>query len=174
MTEMLEIYAARGVSSDDARAILTHMARYKDVFIDHMLVQELGILPPTPTTSPAKQGLVTFAAFLVFGFIPLLSYVALAPIHWPGAFDPLFLLACIFTAVALFTLGAVAARFTHAKWWHNGLQVLLTGAAAAGVAYLAGYLYAQHRLAFVAGADGHSRAEAGHRLALLVDTTPNS
>ncbi len=68
-----------------------------------------------------------FVAFLVLGFVPLLSYVAFDPIHWPGKFNPIFMIACILTGLSLFLLGAIASKFTHLAWWKGGLQVCFSG-----------------------------------------------
>ena len=84
--EMIEIYQDRGFSEDEARKIVDIMARHKDFFLDHMMVevwvavppcrvaqghQELGLLPIDEDESPLKQGIVMFFSFLGFGFVPL-------------------------------------------------------------------------------------------------------
>eukprot|EP00158_Paraphelidium_tribonemae_P001969 Partr_v1_DN25003_c0_g2_i1_m51136 putative vacuolar iron transporter len=71
--EMVEIYEGKGLSREDAVAIIDVMAKYKDVFIDAMLVDELGIQPPDLSTKPWKNGLVTFLSFVVFGMVPLIA-----------------------------------------------------------------------------------------------------
>jgi hypothetical protein len=43
--EMIEIYMGKGLSEEDATNIITTMAKYKDFFVDHMLVMELGLMP---------------------------------------------------------------------------------------------------------------------------------
>lgn len=43
-------------------------------FVDRM-VEELGLMPPDPSDSPAKQGVVTFLSFVAFGIVPLLAYI---------------------------------------------------------------------------------------------------
>lgn len=40
---MVELYEAKGVSSEDATLILNTMAKYHDVFLDHMMNVELGL-----------------------------------------------------------------------------------------------------------------------------------
>ena len=37
--EMVELYVQKGFTEDEARRILSIMAKYKEFFIDHMLVQ---------------------------------------------------------------------------------------------------------------------------------------
>jgi VIT1/CCC1 family predicted Fe2+/Mn2+ transporter len=73
--EMIELYMARGVSEEDATMVIERLAKYKNFFLDLMMVEELGLMPPDETDSPAKNGLVTFCAFALFGFVPLVPYV---------------------------------------------------------------------------------------------------
>lgn len=40
---MIEIYQAKGMSLKDATQIIDIMAQYRDVFVDAMMVDELGI-----------------------------------------------------------------------------------------------------------------------------------
>lgn len=67
--EMVEIYKDQhGFTEEDARTILTAMTRkpgYKEYFVRHMMVQELGQLPPDEDASPIKNGVITFVSFMV-------------------------------------------------------------------------------------------------------------
>ena len=51
------------------------MAKYKKLFIEVMVREELGLLIPDPKESPTMSGFITFISFFVFGSIPLLCYV---------------------------------------------------------------------------------------------------
>ena len=73
--EMVELYVKRGMTQADAESVIEVMSKYKNFFLDVMMVEELGLMPPDESDSPAKNGLVTFLAFVFFGFIPLTSYV---------------------------------------------------------------------------------------------------
>merc|ERR1719453_1461050 len=88
--------------------------------------------------SPLKQGSVMFTAFLAFGFIPLLAYVAFSTVVAPGDSNTLFGIACALTAVALFGLGAFSSRFNSSTWYSQGLWVLGNGTTAAALSYLVG------------------------------------
>ena len=70
--EMVELYELRGFSRRDAVHVVSTMARHREFFLDHMMVEELGIMPPDTSVSPARKGLVMFCSFVVFGIIPLL------------------------------------------------------------------------------------------------------
>lgn len=138
VNEMVDLYKSKGFSEEEARDILEIMAKHKNFFVDHMMIQELGLMSPDGEESPAKHGLVMFVAFVLFGLIPKLPYMFLFGIHFSG-FNPQFLLACIFTAAAMFTLGAVKAKYSLESWWKSGLTVLIIGAVAASVAYGIGH-----------------------------------
>eukprot|EP00051_Salpingoeca_urceolata_P016781 m.224981 g.224981 ORF g.224981 m.224981 type:complete len:283 (-) comp18780_c2_seq1:166-1014(-) len=113
--EMIELYQAKGFTREDAETVIGIISKQKDFFIDHMMVQELGLMPPDLEESPVKQGVVMFVAFLIFGLIPLLAYVVLATVDFDG-WDPRFFIACCLTAVALFVLGAVRIRTKRTGW----------------------------------------------------------
>lgn len=135
INEMVELYKAKGFSEEEAKKVLEIMARNKDFFVDHMLVQELGVMAPeTDGPSPLKQGAVMFGAFIGFGLVPLISYIILSTVKFSG-FNPLFLIACILTGCALFLLGVLKSKFSSQHWILSGFEVLMNGAVAAGVGF---------------------------------------
>ena len=132
--EMVELYMKRGMTEEDAVSVIDVMAKYKNFFLDVMMVEELGLMPPDEDDSPWKNGLVTFASFVFFGFIPLLSYVLSSA---TGASDTVnFVVACILTGVTMFLLGAAKAKFTNQSMLRSALLMLLNGGMAAVAAYL--------------------------------------
>eukprot|EP00043_Microstomoeca_roanoka_P009524 m.90867 g.90867 ORF g.90867 m.90867 type:complete len:376 (+) comp14607_c1_seq2:455-1582(+) len=138
--EMVDLYQEKGITEEDAESIIRLMAKYREFFIDHMLVEELSLMPPDASESPAKNGLVIFLSFMIFGLIPLLSYLVLGFIDFgSNKSQALFGIACALTAAALFTMGAIKSRFSTQSWYISGLSVLLNGGVAAGAAYLIGF-----------------------------------
>ncbi len=69
--EMVELYQEKGYSEEDAKAAMQLMIRNREFFINHMMVQELGLMPPDEDESPFKQGIVMFISFVIFGIVPL-------------------------------------------------------------------------------------------------------
>merc|ERR1711871_49103 len=142
--EMIEIYEAKGVSSADAKIILETMAKYKDFFVDHMVVQELELMPPDPEDSPAKKGAVTFFAFMLFGSVPVVVYAALRGVDWgKDATDWTFVIACIATEFFLFCLGFAKQSFMSKELSikvKSGAFMCLNGSLAAIASFLIGYL----------------------------------
>mmetsp|Transcript_11621 Transcript_11621/g.27624 ORF Transcript_11621/g.27624 Transcript_11621/m.27624 type:complete len:282 (-) Transcript_11621:94-939(-) len=136
--EMVDLYKQKGMEEEDARVVIERMAKYKDFFIDIMMVEELELQVPDPDDNPMWDGMVTFGSFVLFGTVPLLGYVALATLDL--SVDALFGVACGLTACTLFGLGMVKSRFTKMAWWRSGLEVFLLGSATAMVAYFIGML----------------------------------
>lgn len=83
---------------------------------------------------PLLHAASTFVAFLVAGTVPLVSYLV------PGAREHAFLASSAATGLALFGVGASRCLVTTRGWFRSGAEMLAVGAAAAGVAYLAGTL----------------------------------
>ena len=53
---MIEVYEKKGIPTEDAKQIVELLSKYTDTFVDVMMVEELGIMPPDPSESPAKDG----------------------------------------------------------------------------------------------------------------------
>jgi VIT1/CCC1 family predicted Fe2+/Mn2+ transporter len=85
----------------------------------------------------ARHGAVTFAAFVLAGAVALVAFIVPLP-------QPLRTpVAILLTLVALLGVGTVRGVLLGRAWWRSGLEMLLVGAMAAGVAYLAGTLVAR-------------------------------
>jgi VIT1/CCC1 family predicted Fe2+/Mn2+ transporter len=87
---------------------------------------------PTGDKSPARTALVTFLAFVVAGWAPLVPYVL--------GLDSGFVLSVGFTGAAFFTVGASRSLVTRRRWYVNGVEMFVIGMVAAGVAYTVGSL----------------------------------
>ena len=138
LNEMITIYKEKGVSEEDAKSILTPMMKYNDLFLDHMMLLELGLQTPDPDENPAKNGLVTFGSFVLFGSVPMWVYV----ITWGAKYEyqaGVFGIACAFTALTMFALGATQAKITKQNVLKTGLTTMANGSIAAAAAYLIGW-----------------------------------
>merc|ERR1712113_207078 len=138
--EMCEIYIQKGCLKEDALTLMTVMAKYKDLFVEHMMVMEHGILLPDDEDKwqPLKQGFVCFAAFAAFGLVPLVGFFCV----FVFGGDNIALCEAIaysLTVCTLFTMGVAKSKLTgqehHLK---SGLLMVVNGTVAGGVAYLIG------------------------------------
>ncbi len=89
---------------------------------------------------PINNAIVTFFAFILIGVIPLLSYI-FVPIIKNITLEQkgIFVLASIFTLVALFVVGIVKSRFAMKNWFISGIETAFIGGVAAFIAYFVGY-----------------------------------
>jgi VIT1/CCC1 family predicted Fe2+/Mn2+ transporter len=134
--ELLELYKEKGYSEKDAETLVRIQSQDEQLWVDEMMVQELGLLPDD--RKPIYSALATLGSFLVAGSVPLLVYVL-------GIFLPVdpavaFPVSLVLSGIALFALGAAKVFVTERNWFRSGLEMLLIGGLAAGVAYLVGYL----------------------------------
>merc|ERR1739841_210337 len=102
-----------------------------------MMVQELLLFPVSGEEQPMKSGLVTLISFLVFGSIPLLSFVFFASLELKPVLgmDAKMMVSTIMNVLALFSLGVVKARITQTHWFKSGCIIMFNGVLAAGSAY---------------------------------------
>ena len=81
---------------------------------------------------PLLHSGATFGAFVVVGFIPLVAHLL------PAWRDSAYALSCVLTGSAMFTVGALRSIVAPGSWLKSGLEMLLIGAIAAGVAFVVG------------------------------------
>ncbi|OEF99944.1 hypothetical protein BHF71_07035 [Vulcanibacillus modesticaldus] len=134
--EMIELYVSKGLSKEDATAITNIISKNKEAWVDIMMVEELGIIEDNE--SPVKNAIVTFLSFVIFGFIPLITYVIST--FLPGLKDSAFIIASVLTGITLFILGALKVKFTAKNWLSSGIEMLIIGGIAAFAAYGIGYV----------------------------------
>ena len=141
INEMIEIYQERGMGANDAKEYLGILARYPKIFLENMMVDELGLMPIKDDDDPyeaAKKGLVTFIAFIFFGSVPVLVYLiyyAMAGGSPDEEGSSVFGVAILATACTLFALGVVKAKLTKQPMLKSGVWMLVNGGLAAAAAF---------------------------------------
>ncbi|CAK0822258.1 unnamed protein product [Prorocentrum cordatum] len=155
IAEMVEIYVQKGMLEEHAKEYIRILALYPKVFVESMMVDELGLMPITDETDKFechKKGAVTFLSFLVFGLVPLGTYL----IAWElldddhvlgdehdkgdGGQTARFAIATMATLVTLFVLGLLRAKLVGGSGFQGGLSMMVTGSLAAGAAYSVGWI----------------------------------
>jgi VIT1/CCC1 family predicted Fe2+/Mn2+ transporter len=134
--EVKEIYKRKGLSGETLDNLVDAITSNKELWVDTMLHEELGLFEDE--SSPLKSALITFLAFAIAGFMPLIAYVFAA--RWEFLYNNQFLISCIITAVTLFVVGALRQIVTGVKWFIGGLEMLFIGGLSAAVAYLIGWI----------------------------------
>ena len=128
--EIRDIFHKKGFRGNQLEEAVKIIISNRKVWVDTMMKEELGILEDE-TDDPKKHGLVTFIAFVVAGFVPLLPYLI------PNIQNA-FILSTIAGAITLFIVGALRSVVTAVTWLRGGVEMLLIGSLTAGVAYIVG------------------------------------
>jgi VIT1/CCC1 family predicted Fe2+/Mn2+ transporter len=133
--EIRRHYRRKGFEGELLEHIVRTITSDKERWLDEMMREELGIREEK--TAPLTSGVVTFWAFVLAGFLPLLSYVAA---YFNAGFLPrAFPISIALTAVALFGVGAARSFITRRSWRQSGLEILGLGGVAAACAFAVGY-----------------------------------
>ncbi len=134
--ELLEMYRNQGHSEEDARVLVAIKTKDKEQWVNTMMLEELQMIPET--SKPLVSAAATLASFVIAGAVPLLVY--LLGLLFPIPANISFPVSLGLSALALFGLGAAKVLVTERNPWKSGLEMLLVGGLAAGVAYLVGAL----------------------------------
>lgn len=127
--EVRQIFRAKGFEGEALENAVDVITKHRESWVDTMMREEHGM--PAVARNPTTAAFYTFVAFVVCGSVPLLPYLAGLPSpEWPSA---------VMTGITFFAIGSVRSRWSPKLWWRAGLETLLIGMAAAGVAYVIGY-----------------------------------
>lgn len=134
--ELQEVYRQRGYAEDEARQLVDIQSREPKRWVKAMMLDELGMMEDE--SNPLINGLVTFGSFVAAGAVPLLIY--LLGLAFPIPSQVAFPVAIVLSGLALFGLGAAKVMVTKLNPIRSGLEMLIVGGLAAGVAYVVGAL----------------------------------
>jgi len=127
LSQILEGYGYRGAELDSATKTIKHSP---GLWTDLMLLGEYGISSVRP--NPFGSAVATFFSFVLCGSVPLIPFLL--------RIENALTVSAIATLVVFFLVGAGKTLWTRRRWWYSGLETLVTGASAALIAYLCGYL----------------------------------
>ncbi|MBM3231661.1 VIT1/CCC1 transporter family protein [Candidatus Peregrinibacteria bacterium] len=131
--EIREAYRRKGFSGQTLEQTVQTITRNKIVWADVMMLEEHGMTKGDPK-APQVHAIVTFFAFQIFGFIPLLPYIFAMPS------DLRFTIAIWSTFAALVLLGLTRSLVTGERLLRGPLEVVSVGATGAFAAYSIGVL----------------------------------
>jgi vacuolar iron transporter family protein len=131
--EIRQIYRKKGFKGADLENAVAVITSDKKQWVREMMVEELGLIPEEESSQAIKNGVATFIAFVIAGFLPLIPYT----LGMIG--ESAFTVAIIMTAVAMFAIGASRVLITKGNWLKSGIEMLFVGLIAAVFAYGIGY-----------------------------------
>lgn len=132
--ELREFYVSKGLTKEQAHAIVEQIASDKDKFLEDILMHELHV-HRTRLPSPIKTGTVIGFSFLVGALIPLAPFLVVS--NRTGSLITAVLVSPIF----LFSVGGWRGRIAGQKFWTSGLETLGIGVSAAAILYLIGLFF---------------------------------
>lgn len=133
--EVRQIFALKGFEGKALDDLVETITANRKVWVDTMMQEEHGL--SAEDTNAWWSASATFIAFIIAGFLPLLTFVInfLAP----GLIDSPFLVSIGLTLLVFALVGLAKGHFTSGGYFISALETLMVGAVAAGLAYFVGY-----------------------------------
>ena len=133
--EVAEIFRRYGLDESQSQTMVQALAADHQRWVNFMMRFELGLEAPDPRRA-GISALTIALAYIIGGLIPLTPYLLFKEIRmalWGSV---------MVTMLALFVFGFMKGRFTALRPLRSGLQTVLVGGLAAGVAFLLARLLA--------------------------------
>lgn len=130
--EVRQIFRDKGFDGETLERVVATITSERQRWIDTMLAEEHG-LPDRPR--PARvAAAATFLTFVGVGIVPLLPFIFSAQ-----DIDTTFAVSIALAALMFYGIGLVKGRMLGRSLLVSALDTLLTGGAAAALAYIVGY-----------------------------------
>jgi VIT1/CCC1 family predicted Fe2+/Mn2+ transporter len=133
--EIRSIYHRKGLKGKLLEKVVDVITSDKEVWVEEMMQGEFKMTPEK--NSPLNSGIITYVSFLLIGAIPLLPFLIPGTSVLVGL-SP-FTLTCLLTGLAFIIIGFTKSHLNHTSFSLAIFETLLLGAAAALIAYFAGY-----------------------------------
>lgn len=127
--EVADVFRGYGMEEVHISPIIEAMSHKREQWLDFMMRFELGLEAPDPKR--ARVSAITIGlSYIMGGFIPLSPYILIPSL------TTALIVSVVVTLTALLVFGYIKGRFTGTKPVRSGLQTMLVGGLAAGVAFL--------------------------------------
>ncbi len=136
LEELVLIYRAKGMPAEQAREVATRIMSDKDVALDTLAREELG-LDPDALGSPWSAAFSSMLAFAVGALVVVLPYLVAGG---TGA----FVAAVVLALLGMVAVGAVIGVLNGRSPVRGAVRQVVVGTLAAGVTYLVGTLIGIH------------------------------
>jgi VIT1/CCC1 family predicted Fe2+/Mn2+ transporter len=133
--EIKSIYYDKGLRGKLLEKVVNVITSDKDVWVEEMMQGEFNLTPEK--NSPLSASTYTFISFVLIGMIPLIPFLfpAFAELMGISSFN----LTCMMTGLAFILIGVVKSHVNQTSRLWAIIETLALGAAAALIAYYAGY-----------------------------------
>ena len=123
-----------GLKADSKKQVVEQISDNEEVAIDLVLKFEHEEI--MPSSHPVWNGVMTYAAFVIVGLVPLLTYLFQDLLGLADA--QLFPLSCVFTSIAFVGIGVLKSVLTEQNIAKAVFETLFLGGVAALVSYYVG------------------------------------
>jgi vacuolar iron transporter family protein len=130
--EIRQIFRAKGFQGELLEKVVDTISNDKKVWLEMMLVEEHGL--SKTIQKPSISAGVTFIAFVAVGAIPLLPYTVSSL-----AMNQQFTISACLAGTMFFLIGMLKSIALARPVFLSGIRTLLTGGAAAALAYFTAY-----------------------------------
>ena len=130
--EIRQIFKAKGFEDELLEKVVDTITADKNIWLDVMLVEEHGL--SKTTQKPWISAGVTFMAFVAVGAIPLMPYI-LSSLEMGKQ----FIISAFLAGTMFFLIGMLKSLALAQPVFLSGVRTLLTGGAAAALAYFTAY-----------------------------------
>ena len=121
----------------DAQTVADKVANYEDIFIKHVMIEELGFqLPDDSDATLLVDSFVMLLAYSLIGSIPFFIYAARVLVPWDD--ESLFWGSAGVTAVVVTVLGYIKSSFSSVFWLTSIVESLVVVAACGALAFFLG------------------------------------
>ena len=131
--EVRQIFQNKGFSDQTLETIVNTITSNERLWIETMLTEEHGL--PLSAAKPLKAAIATFSAFILVGVMPLLPFL-LSSIDTNAQFAA----SAVIAGVMFFAIGSLKSLIFSKPVFRAGLSTLITGGAAASLAFIVGYV----------------------------------
>jgi VIT1/CCC1 family predicted Fe2+/Mn2+ transporter len=131
--EQVAYYKLKGFSAGEATMIVTRLTQHPDIYLYEMMRDEFGIDPREAEATSLRGPVAMGASFAAGSLVPILAFFL--PLSIPAS----VVVSLALAMVALFGVGAYAARNTDRSWLGKGLEIAGFGIAVFVLSYLAGH-----------------------------------
>lgn len=136
------VFTKKGFELEDSIQIVELLSENKMVFADVMLLEIEGVqVEEQGWTEPIKEGIITFLSFMVFGAVPLASFIFAPGKTRKTGPDLYFWISIGLTAFSLVALGALKNFLVRKSVIRGGVIMLVQGGIATAMAYLVGWAF---------------------------------
>lgn len=118
--EMVELYTNKGMTQADAENVVCVLSKYKDLFVDIMMAEELQLSPIDDLLPPLETGFSMFFSQVGFGIIPILPILLSETYHFHFSQSVIVLSSFLLSTLSLAFISYVKSRYTS-TWWNHML-----------------------------------------------------